>query len=194
MIRKALVLIVVTGLMGGLAASASALFTSQATINANTFSTGTVVISTSPTSALITFSTMAPGDEVANPLTVSNDGTLDLRYAVTSTATNSDAKSLMSQLVLTIKGPGTGTCSKAGFASYTGTQLYSGALGSVAGINVIGDPTTGQQTGDRTLAASTNETLCFDVSLPKVSTGNAFQNATTTATFTFNAEQTVNNP
>jgi hypothetical protein len=46
--------------------------------------------------------------------------------------------------------------------------------------------------GDRTLAAAAVETLCFRVSLPGA-TGNAFQGAATTATLTFDSEQTKNN-
>lgn len=45
----------------------------------------------------------------------------------------------------------------------------------------------------RTLAFSANEDLCFNVELPS-STDNTFQGLTTTATFNFQAEQTVNNP
>ena len=69
-----------------------------------------------------------------------------------------------------------------------------GDLGSAAGIDVIGDPTQGADAGDRTLPATgaDNEDLCFNVELPST-TGNAFQGLTTTATFTFAAEQTVNN-
>lgn len=191
MLRKALVLVTATGLLAVLAGAASALFTSTASVGSNAFTTGTVVISTNPSTALVTFNGMAAGDQVTNPLTVSNAGSLDLRYAVTATATNADAKALMSQLVLTIKS-GVTTCTNAGFSG-SGTQVYTGALGSVAGINVIGNPAPGADTGDRALSGSTNEALCFNVSLPLTS-GNAYQNATTTATFTFNAEQTANNP
>jgi len=190
MFRKTLILILATGLLAGFAGAALALFTDSASIGANTFTTGTVDISTSPTSALVTFSNMAPGDQVTAPVTVTNAGTLALRYAITSTATNADGKNLMTQLVMTIKS-GVTTCTNAGFGG-SGTQHYSGALGSVAGINVVGDPASGAQAGDRNLAASANETLCFNVLLP-TSSGNTYQNATTTATFTFNAEQTANN-
>ena len=57
----------------------------------------------------------------------------------------------------------------------------------------FGNPAAGAQAGDRTLAAAANETLCFRVTLPS-GTGNAYQSATTTTTFTFDAEQTANNP
>ena len=69
----------------------------------------------------------------------------------------------------------------------------TGDLGSTTGVNVIGNPAQGAQTGDRTLNAGASETLCFNVSLP-LSTGNAYQALSTTATFAFDAEQTANNP
>ena len=165
-----------------------ALFTDTASVPGNTFSTGTVDISTAPASALVTFSGMAPGDQVTNPITVTNAGTLQLRYAVTSTTTEN---TLAAQLDLTIKS-GVTTCTNAGF-SVDGAVVYAtGDLGSMAGVNVIGSPTQGAQAGDRTLAAAGSEVLCFNVSLP-LATGNAFQGLTTTATFAFQAEQTANN-
>jgi hypothetical protein len=173
----------------GAGATSLALFTSTATVDANTFSTGTVVLTTSPTTALITLAAMAPGDQVTAPITVSNTGSLALRYALSSVATNADTKSLKDQLVLTVKS-GVTTCTNAAYAA-DGTSLYSGDLDSTAGL-LVGNATTGADAGDRALAASTNEVLCFNVSLP-LATGNAFQSATTTATFTFNAEQTKNN-
>lgn len=176
------VLVVAIGLGTG------AIFSDTQEVDANTFSTGTVDISTNPTTALVTFSDMAPGDQATNPITVTNSGSLELRYAVTSTTTED---TLAAQLDLTIKS-GVTTCTNAGF-SVDGTVIYTtGDLGSTTGVNVIGDPTQGAQAGDRTSAASGSETLCFNVSLPS-STGNSFQGLTTTATFNFQAEQTANN-
>ena len=175
-------------LAAGIGLGTGAIFTDTQQVDANTFSTGTVDISTNPTTALVTFSGMAPGDQVTNPIVVTNSGTLELRYAVTSTTTEN---SLAAQLDLTIKS-GVTTCTNAGFG-VDGTVIYGPAdLGSMAGINVIGDPTQGAQAGDRPLAASGNETLCFNVSLP-LTTGSAFQGQTTTATFNFLSEQTKNN-
>jgi hypothetical protein len=77
----------------------------------------------------------------------------------------------------------------AGCANFNGTSLYTGTLANGA----FGDPTAGAQAGDRTLAGAASEVLCFAATLPSA-TGNAFQGATTTATFTFSAEQTANNP
>jgi hypothetical protein len=189
--------------VGGLAAvsitagaSSLAIFTSTATVPANTFSTGTVIISTNPTTALVTISAMAPGDAVTAPITVSNDGSLDLRYAIAATATNVDTKGLKDQLALTIKS-GVTTCTNAAYAA-DGTVLYAGDLDAgatylptVAG-KLVGDATTGADAGDRPLTATANEVLCFHISLP-LATGNGSQAASTTATFTFAAEQTKNN-
>lgn len=168
-----------------------AVFTDTQNVPGNAFSTGTLDISTNPTSALVTFSGMAPGDEVTNPITVTNGGTLQLRYAVTSTTTESTPP-LDGQLNLTIK-TGVTTCTNAGFDT-DGTVIYGpGDLGGTTGINVIGDPAQGDDTGDRTLNVSANETLCFNVELPS-STDESYEGTSTTATLAFQAEQTSSNP
>ncbi len=189
MIRKLATTILVLALFGALVSlSALAVFTDSASVPSNTFSTGTVDISTSPTSAVVTFANMAPGDSTTQPLVVSNIGTLELRYAMITSATNADLKGLRDQLQLTIKTIDV-TTPATPCDNFDGTVLY-GAGNLAAGA--IGSNAQGAQAGDRVLAAGASETLCFRVELP-LATGNAFQNATTTATFTFDAEQTVNN-
>lgn len=191
MIRVVLIAMLALGVLAGLASAGSALFTDTATIDANTFTTGSVSITTDPTTAAVTFTNMVPGDQFTAPINVTNTGTLELRYAVTSVATNADGLDLMSQLDLTIK-TGVTDCSNAGFSA-DGTVIYGpGDLGSLAGLNVIGDPAQGNDSGDRVLAAAAGEELCFNVTLP-ISTPDTYQGAATTATFTFAAEQTVNN-
>jgi len=163
-----------------------ALFTNTDASTGNAFTVGTLVIGVSPTSALITFPGMVPGDVVTGTLTVTDSGNTTLRYAMTTAATNTDTKALRDQMTLVIKTKDTNT---AGCTNFNGTQLYSGSLASGA----VGDPAVGSQAGDRTLAGGASEVLCFRATLPG-STTSAFQGATTTATFTFNAEQTLNNP
>jgi predicted ribosomally synthesized peptide with SipW-like signal peptide len=170
-----------------------ALFSDSRTVSANAFSTGTIVLSTNPTSALVTYSKMVPGNATTSPIVVTNGTAEPLRYAVSSAATDPDSKALKDQLVLTVK---TVDLDGVTCGSWDGTQLYSGDLDSSAGL-IIGDSTAGQDGvaatgGDRTLAGSATETLCFRVTLP-ADTANSYQNATTTATFTFHAEQTKNN-
>lgn len=187
--KLAATVVVLALLVSVLTVGVLAVFTDTESVASNTFSTGTIDISTSPTSALISFSNMLPGDQVTAPITVSNAGSETLRYAVTSTTTEN---ALAAQLDLTIK-TGVTTCTNAGFG-VDGTAIYGPAdLGSTAGVNVIGNPAQGGQAGDRTLATSASEVLCFNALLP-LSTGNSFQNLTTTATFAFQAEQTKNNP
>jgi spore coat-associated protein N len=192
--RTHLLLLAAAGLavmsMTGLGMSL-AIFTDTTTVPSNVFTAGTVSITTDHTaSAVVTYSNMAPGDQVTSPLLVTNNGSLQLRYAVSSAATNTDGKGLKDQLVLTVKS-GVITCTTAGFGG-SGTILYSGDLDASPPGNLIGDPSSGADTGDRALASAASESLCWNVRLP-VGSGNAFQAATTTATFTFAAEQTANN-
>ena len=168
-----------------------ALFTDQETVTAD-FSTGTIVLDAVKIDALIlTTSALMPGDTVTDDVVVENDGTAELRYAMTTSSTNGDGLGLRTVLTLTIKTvdattPGT-PCD-----NFDGTTtLYDGVLG--ASTAAFGDPSPGDQGSDRVLAAGANETLCFRVSLPS-GTGNGFQGAATTTTFTFDAEQTSSNP
>ena len=186
--------LLVTALLFGTAAATAvtattgALFTDTASVPSNTFSTGTVDISTTPASALVSFTAMAPGDQVTNPITVDNLGSLQLRYAITSTTTEAV---LAAELNLTIK-TGVTTCTNAGFTA-DGAVIYGPAdLGSTTGLNLVGDPAQGAQGGERTLNAATNEVLCFNVALP-LSATNASQGLSSTATLGFIAEQTANN-
>jgi len=192
MSRILLVLLVAGVVATSLGVASNAIWTDSQNVDANVFSTGTINISTDPTTALVTFSDMAPGDKVMNDITVTNAGSLQLRYAVTSTTTED---TLAAQLDLTIwdeaeEGDGGTDCN----STPPVTKLYGPAdLGSTGeGIHVIGDPTQGGDTGDRTLNGGANEVLCFQVELPS-STGGGFQGLNTTATFAFAAEQTANN-
>ena len=187
MLAVAAVVLALTSL--GTGVFSMAYFTSTASVGANTFTAGTVVIGTSPTTALVTFSNMLPGDTVTAPVTVSNTGTAQLRYAVTAASTNADSLNLRSQLLLVVK-ENVATCTNGGFSA-TGTVVRS-SIALNATTVVIGDVTQGSQSGDRTLASAGSEVLCFQVNLPSA-TGNAYQGSATTTTFTFDAEQTSNN-
>ena len=186
---KILASLAVLALAGGVFTVASlALFTDQQAVGGNAFTTGSIDLVAAPATAAITASAMAPGDQVTAPINVANSGTLEFRYSMTSTT---DEDTLAGELVLTVKS-GVTTCDDANWAA-TGAVVFSGVLGSTATVNVVGDPATGAQAGDRVLAATANEDLCFNVTLP-TSASNAVQGLTSTATFTFDAEQTANNP
>jgi hypothetical protein len=166
----------------GAGAFSLAVFTDTKSVGANAFTAGTIVLGVNPASALLTSSSLMPGDTVNGSLVVSNTGTGQLRYAMTSSSTNADSKNLAAQMTLVVKDGGT-SCS-----AFDGATVYTGSLNGAG----FGSSTQGAQAGDRTLNAGSNETLCFRASLP-LSTDNSFQGAATTTTFTFNAEQTANN-
>ncbi len=168
------------------AVTSLALFTDTASVGGNTFSTGTIVITADPASAVVSMPAMVPGDQVTNSLTVRNNGSLEHRYAVTSRTTEDV---LAAELVMTIKSDVT-TCNDTAWAD-TGTILYSGPLGSSGVDPVIGSAVSGQDTGDRVLAAGGVEVLCVNVTLPLASTSG--QDVSTTAVLDFEAEQTANN-
>lgn len=188
-------LMVIGAVAAMITAATSAVFTDQAQSTGNTFSAGTLDIDLSDDSegpaeavtASITFSNMAPGDKVTKPITVSNTGSLALRYAFASGAVDGSPAGLGAAVTLKIVVvASTGACT--GSTSFS-SPIASGSLSSTT----FGDSTQGQQSGDRSLAVSASEVLCLQAELP-LSSGNPLQGASTTATFTFSAEQTVNNP
>lgn len=148
-----------------------------------TFTTGTVLISSTPAALVFDVPDMIPGDVVTAALTVANTGTADLRYAMIAGATGA----LGGALTLEVKTQDAGgaTCS-----AFDGTSVLS-----ATGLNgaAFGDPAQGPDGGDRELLATDDEILCLWVALPLAATS-AVQNETSTATFTFYAEQTQNNP
>ena len=140
----------------GVRVATQALFTDTQSVGANTFTTGTVDLVSSPSTALVTFSGMAPGDKIVAPIQITNSGTLEFRYAVKSTTTEDV---LAPQLDMTVRGPAAAStgCDAAGFGTFGSGVLYgAGDLGSTAGANLVGNPAQGSQAGDRTLAASAN--------------------------------------
>ena len=165
-----------------------ALFTDQETVTAD-FTTGSIVLDATKIDALVlTVTAMMPGDSITDDVVVENDGTAQLRYAVSAASTNG-TPALRDVLTLTVKTidattPGT-PCS-----DFDGTQLFTGTLGATTAI--FGTAAAGGGNGERTLNGGSNETLCFRVTLDST-VGNTYQGATTTTTFTFDAEQTASN-
>lgn len=188
----------------GIAASAlgiavtGAIFTDSESVGSNTINSGTIDIATSPASSVLTASAMAPGDRADGSVTVTNSGSLQLRYALQRSATDADSLGLRDVLRLRIGLQNGGGCD---FPYYNtdgtvttlsdDTQLYEGLGFTETAMNTVGDSAQGADGGDRTLDGATSETLCMSVVLPVAATGP--QGAATTATFDFVAEQTANN-
>ena len=187
--------ILAAGTLAGLAfvgiGVSSALFTDSEALPGNDLTTGTVRLGATPGTAAISAGNMAPGDDEFGNVRIENTGSLQARYSVEASADDPDTKGLRTQLRI---------------SAYSGVSPLNCAAGNVAGgtleggptdlsttFDLVGDSAQGDQAGDRTLAAAGSENLCFRVSLP-LSTGNAYQDATSTITLTFNAEQTAHNP
>ena len=161
----------------GAGAMSLAIFTDSAA-STGTFTSGTIDITSSPTVAF-TVSAMMPGDANTQALTIANAGTGELRYSLATVATTT----LGDTLTLAVKTEGTNCTAFDGTTVLAATVLDGAA---------IGNPAQGADSGDRVLAAASNEVLCFRVSLP-LATGNALQGISSSVTFTFDAEQTANN-
>ena len=176
-----------------------ALFADTQTVGGNAFVTGTVDISTAPISALLSLNPMAPGDEVNNPITISNAGSLQLRYAIQRSADDPDAKALRDVLRLRV---GLKVGAGCDFPYYNAdgsataltddVQLFEGLNFPATATDTVGSAAQGANPGDRVLAPASSEDLCFAVMLP-LATSNAYQAAATTAAFEFISEQTANN-
>jgi hypothetical protein len=187
-LRRSLALVLMSG-CSVVVLVASALYTETVSPGSNTFTIGTLDITSVPTTAAITASNMVNGSKSTATLQVNNAGSLTMRYAIKSTTTENV---LAAELDLTIKS-GVATCDNDSFGA-SGSVLYGpAALGSTAGLNVVGNPAQGVDANDRQLSASTNEVLCLQVLMPATS-GSSFQGLTTTATIALIAEQTANNP
>lgn len=174
--------------IGTLSLTSAALLTDSESTTANTFSATTVIIDANPAATAFNVPTMRPGDEAVLEITTVNVGAAAFRYAITS-ITSEDV--LASELVLTIRESVT-SCT-VGDWDASGAQLYTGKLGDTTtsgGLILVGDPSSGADTGDRVLAPAATEDLCFHVELPVSALA---QNTGTTAAFHFNAEQTDNN-
>ena len=170
-----------------------AVFQDSATA-AVSFASGNVAITAnnSASVALAPATNLAPGDKVYRAVTVTNTGSLDLRYAITG-QTTSETKSLSSVLQYTI---------------YPGVTPGSCALGNVGGVTpiatsktiglavtpLVGNNITGQDPGDRALTAGpgNSEDLCVLMTMP-LATTSAFASATANVKLTFDAEQTATN-
>ena len=168
-----------------------ALFSDTEAVSASDFQTGTVdiVAAHSATQTLGSLN-MAPGDVVYGVVPVSNEGSLELRYAVEVTGSNAQPVDLARELQLDVYAR-VDSCDATGavLAKLIGS-LPGGAL--TTPITIVGNPEIGQHPGDRVLAAHASENLCVSVGLP-LGTLNVFQNTDAQLALTFLAEQTVNN-
>ncbi len=158
------------------------------------FASGNVAITANNTASVVLApaTNMAPGDKVYRAITITNTGSLDLRYAITG-QTTTETKSLSSALQYTIyAGVTPGAC---GLGNVSGGAAI--ATNKTIGLTVtqlVGSNVQGPDTGDRPLTAGpgNSEDLCVLTTMP-LTTTSAFASATANVKLTFDAEQTANN-
>jgi predicted ribosomally synthesized peptide with SipW-like signal peptide len=191
--KKVVVSMLILGVVLAVALiGAIALFTDQEENPDNAFTTGTVDLAIVPATAMFTVLNMAPGDVTYKGIELTNSGSLELRYAMTTTADGNST--LDGQLTLTIDVVDDDGVDNTWYTAddVVGEANIYGPDGALSSA-FIGNPAPGNQTGHRILIADGNERLRFKVTLP-LDTGDTFQNTTCTVDFVFDAEQTVNNP
>ena len=178
------------GVLGGQALPSTALLTSSRSTSAATVATANVTLSLSNGAATGTWLgavAMVPGSTKYARLTVTNGGSVSIRYSATALSSSALSSALVTNVA--VLASGTTSCAAATFSAGT---LVSGAnlpFGATPAVNLIGDPATGAQTGDRTLAAAAAEDLCLKLDLPLgTGLGYAGRGATAATTITFSAE------
>lgn len=194
--RLALASLALVGVCGASVTTltSTALFTDTATTGPSTIASGSVDLAVDGTAATtLAVAAMAPGDTSYGVVTVTNAGSLSLRYSGAASWSAGNALTSVLQLsVRSIAAPGA-TCDGS-LAWGTGDVVSPrAATGSATSLALFGDHATGAQAGDRTLAAATSETFCVRLALP-TSAGNEVANLTSDLTLQLAAEQTANNP
>ena len=140
---------------------------------------GTIVLGVSP-APVFTATNIFPGDTGSQTLTVANNGTGELRYAMT-TRHDRQRRGPRRQAPAPrprrhVRRPG----------RHARTTATSAPPPSATRRRATRAPTRSSHAGG-------TGSLCFTWSLDLNTTGNAYQGANATATFTFDAEQTANN-
>ena len=122
----------------------------------------------------------APGDAKYTLLTVTNSGSLALRYSATVTWSTSNALTQAMQFTLAWTTAVDNT-----------TYLAKDVTASGTSIALFGSSATGAQTGDRALAAAASDYLCVRELEPSTYSTNTV--VSSNLSLTFDSEQTANN-
>ena len=196
--RRLWTTVVIVGLaaIGATALTTSALFTDQDETSA-AIHTGTVDLALGvPTPLEFTPTNLAPGDSTFFPITVSNKGSLGLRYSISYSGVSSGPGTGTLTTVLQLRMySGASDCSAAGTASATVIN-NAGAVDNwpttpavlVGGLSFPGN---NRELPGGNMPQST-ENLCARVDFP-LSAGNEYQDTSATLTLIFDAEQIANN-
>lgn len=196
LVRHGVLAVAVAGMsVTGLAAlSSSALLTGTRTTPSATVASGSLRATTSEGAAAgqwLGAVSLAPGASTYQALTVTNTGTIPLRYAVEVESTDTVLAPLLPLEVVLVT-----TAASCDAAAFTGSPTLVSTLGATLGsadgvtpVDLIGATTSGQDTGDRSLGVSDAETLCLRATVPPgLRLGRAAVGRTASATFTLVSE------
>jgi hypothetical protein len=157
----------VVGVSHGGALSSAARMTDTRSTTPATVASGSIALSLTNGASAGTWLgavTLAPGASSYAGLTITNTGTVPLRYAATATSTSALSAALKINVVALPTG--TTTCSAATYLTGTLASAADTAFGATPEVALIGSTAAGAQAGDRTLAASGAERLCLKVTFP----------------------------
>ena len=142
----------------GITVGSGANFTASAANPGNAFSTGTLVIANSPSTALLSLSGMKPGDTGSSTVDITNTGSLAGDF-VLKTANATGSATLLGQMQLTVLDCGAWTTAAPNCSS--GTSVYSGTVSGLTNSS-LGNYAGGikhRYKFTATLPASTNDTF-----------------------------------
>jgi hypothetical protein len=161
----------------GSAVGSGALFTTQTVNPNNTFSSGILHVTASPSGAILTASNMVPGDTATGTATISNDGTVDgsnwtLAQAQTAETQGTDPGNpsshglLSSKLTLKVTD------------TTTSQVVYNGPISGLTSAAITGG-----------IAHGTSHTFSFLVTFPPATSGNdnAYEGGSLTESYTWSA-------
>jgi spore coat-associated protein N len=172
--RRTLAALAVVLAAVGITVGSGANFTASAANPGNVFTTGTLLISNSSSSALLNVTGMKPGDSSSSTVDITNTGSFAGDFALkTANATGSSA--LLGQIDLTVLDCGAWTTSAPSCSTGT-TTVYSGKVSSL----------TNSSLGN--YAGGIKHRYKFTATLPS-STDNTFQGLTAGVDFTWSATQ-----
>jgi hypothetical protein len=175
------------GILQTTALPSAALLTDTEQTSAATVTSGSVSLALSggaATGSWLGSMSLVPGGASYAGILVGNDGASRFRYSVTADSTGTLAPALRISVVRLADGATSCTSSTFSAGTSAGAPATLGAS-----VDIVGDPSTGAQTGDRLLAAGSSERLCAKVELPFGSgLGASARGASASTTFTFHAE------
>jgi spore coat-associated protein N len=172
--RRTLAALAVVLAAVGITVGSGADFTASAANPGNVFTTGTLLIGNSSSSALLNLTGMKPGDTQSSTVDITNTGSLAGDF-VLKTANPTGSSSLLGQMDLTVLDCGAWTTSAPSCSTGT-TTVYSGKVSSL----------TNSSLGN--YAGGIKHRYKFTATLPS-STDNTFQGLTAGVDFTWSATQ-----